>query len=131
MNYIQEILDIEELAGLNLASNTEIPAIKLREVLAKMTTYLKAISPLASGTFTLGDANETDIIRTINLPYDVGTSNYRVVVSRLSKGANFNNDNDVFETVKDKNSSSFKLCFREVTGNIQSLDVEWAIYPKN
>ncbi|MEN9907142.1 MAG: hypothetical protein RLZZ540_283 [Bacteroidota bacterium] len=131
MNYIQEILDIETEVATKLDSGQAIPAVDLRFCFNKLTLFLKKTSPLASGTFPIGDVSGSDEIRTVILPYDVGTSNYRVEGSLVSKGANYNNDNDAFETIKDKTGTSFKLCLREVSSNAQDLDFEWAIYPKN
>lgn len=130
MNFITEITAIETMVGEKLANASEITPEELRACFSAVTTFLKKISPLASGTFTIGDIG-TDEIRTVNLPYDVGTSDYQVRGSLVSKGASFSNDNDAFEMVRDKTSTSFKICLREVTANIQNLDYEWAIYPKN
>lgn len=131
MNYITEITAIETLVGEKLADESEITPAELRESFAAVIAFLRKISPLASGTFTIGDVNQTDIIRTVNLPDDVGTSDYRVEGSLVSMSSNFNADNDVFEMVKDKTATSFKLCLREITKDIQNLNYEWAIYPKN
>lgn len=131
MNYITDITAIEGLVGTNLADASEITPEELRLCFSAVTNFLKKISPLASGTFTIGDANGTDSIRTVDLPYDVGTSNYYVKGSLVSKSANFNTDNDVFETIKDKTATSFKLCLREVASQNQNLEFDWAIYPKN
>lgn len=131
MNYITEINAIQTLVGEILADESEITPMEIRQCFGVMITFLRKISPLASGTFTIGDVEATDVIRTINLPYDVGTSDYRVEGSLVSMSANFNADNDVFEMVREKTANSFKLCLREITKDIQDLNYEWAIYPKN
>lgn len=130
MNYITEITAIETLVGIKLADASDITPLELRETFAEVINFVKKIAPLASGTFTIGDIG-TDELRTVSLPYDVGTSDYRVVGSLVSKSGSFSNDNDVIEMVKDKATNSFKLCLREISANVQNLDFEWAIYPKN
>jgi hypothetical protein len=131
MNYITDITAIETMVGEKLANASDITPEELRACFSAVTGFFKKIAPLATGIFTIADITSTDEIRTVNLPYDVGTSNYRVQGSLVSKGANYSNDNDAFEVVKDKTATSFKLCLREISGNIQNLDFEWAIYPKN
>lgn len=131
MNYIEEIDGIVELVGEVLADESEITPAEIRQCFSAMTAFLRKISPLASGTYNIGDVESADVLRTVSLPYDVGTSDYRVVGSLVSKKSNFSHDNDVFEMVKDKATNSFKLCLREVTGHTQDLDFEWAIYAKN
>lgn len=131
MNYINEITAIETLVGENLADESLIVPGEERACFAAVINFLKKISPLASGTYTIGDVDNTNIMRTVNLPYDVGTSDYRVEGSLVSKGANYSLDNDVFGMVKDKTATTFKLCLREVSSHNQNLDFEWAIYPKN
>lgn len=131
MNYPNEITAIEELVGTNLADASDITPAELRACFAAVTNFLKKISPLASGTYNIGDVSPKDMIRTIALPHNVGTSDYRVQGSLVSKGANFVNDNDVYEMVKDKTETEFKLCLKEEYSATQNLDFEWAIYPKN
>jgi len=130
MNYITEITAIENSIGEKLADESEITPAELRESFAALIAFLRKISPLASGVYTIGNPG-TDELRTVNLPYDVGASDYTVVGSLVSKGANFNHDNDVFEMVREKTPTTFKLCLREVSGGNQNLDFEYWIYPKN
>lgn len=130
MNHIQKIQEIEQAVADNFQDESNIEASELRTVLALFTDFLKKTSPLATGTFAIGDVIGNDMIRTVNLPYNVGTSNYRVEGSLVSKSANFDADNDVFEVVKDRTASSFKICLRQISSNTQNLDFEYAIYPK-
>lgn len=130
MNYPQEILAIEALIGEKLADASEITPQEIRESFSAILNFVKKTSPLAVGTYTIGDFG-TDSLRTVNLPYDVGTSDYFVVGSLISKSSNFNQDNDVIEMIKNKTATSFKLCLREVSSDVQNLDYDWAIYPKN
>ena len=130
MNYIEEITALEDLVGEKLADESEITPAEIRQCFSAMTAFLRKISPLASGTYNVGNVTENNI-RTINLPYDVGTADYYVKGSKVSKGANYDKDNDVIDTIKDKTSTSFKLCLKDVTSNTQNIDFEWAIYPKN
>lgn len=131
MNYIEEIDGIEEFVGEVLADESEITPAEIRQCFSAMTAFLRKISPLASGTYNIGDVTGNNI-RTINLPYDVGTADYFVKGSLVSKGVNYDKDNDVIDTIKDKTATGFKLCLKDVSSsNVQNLDFEWAIYPKN
>lgn len=130
MNYITEILNIETVIGSRLADASLIDPEDIRVPLSAVTAFLKKISPLANGTYPIGN-HSTDDIRTINLPYDVGTSDYYVTGSLLSKGSNYNNDNESFEMIREKTATSFKLVLRKMAGNTVDLAFEWAIFPKN
>lgn len=131
MNFITEITAIETLVGEKLADASNITPEELRDCFASVIAFFRKISPLASGTFTIGNVTGDDEMRTVNLPYDVGTSNYRVEGSLVSNGSNFNNDNDVIKMIKDPTATTFKLCLRDMSANTQNIDFVWAIYPKN
>lgn len=130
MNYITSITDIEDLVGEKLADASEITPQEIRESFAAVIEFLRKISPLATGVFSVGNIVTNDM-RVVDLPYDVGTSDYRVQGSLISKSSDFRTDFDCFEMIKDKTTSSFKLCLREISNDNQLLDFEWAIYPKN
>lgn len=131
MNYPQEITALENVASINFQDESSITAAELRQVISGFTTFLKKISPLATGSFNVGDVTGSDVMRTVSLPYDVGTSEYRVEGHFLSKSANFNKDNDVIWSIKDPTSASYKLLLREVSGETQNIVFVWAIYPLN
>ncbi|WP_278035878.1 hypothetical protein [Flavobacterium nitratireducens] len=130
MNYIEEINAIEELVGQKLADESTIEPVDERACFGAIIAYLRKISPLASNTFSIGDVFTPDI-RTVNLPYNVGTSDYRVVGTLVSKSSNANLDKDIVLTTKDKTPTSFKIILKEIPGVLQDIDFEWAIYPKN
>lgn len=83
---------------------------------------------LRKGTYTIGDAIGGDSIRTITFT-SVGTSNYMVNGCLVSKSADYNNDNDVIWMVREKTSTSFKLCLKEVAGETQNLDFDYILIP--
>jgi hypothetical protein len=85
---------------------------------------------LHQGTFNIGDTITTDSLLQINFP-DIATSNYMVFGSLVSKSSNHVNDNDVIWVVREKNTSFFKLSLREVSNDIQNLDFEYMLIPKN
>jgi hypothetical protein len=60
---------------------------------------------------------------------DLGTSNYFVVGSLLSVGGDFNQDNDVVWTIRDKRSNSFTLLTHEIGDPTQDLRFDYAIIP--
>jgi hypothetical protein len=131
MNFIESITQIETVVGQKLADVSQITPLEERECFALITDFLKKITPLAAGTFSIGDVTSSDNIRTVNIPFNLITSDYRVVGSLVSKGANWDNDNDVIAMIRDRTVNSFKICLREVSGRIQDLDFEWIIYRKN
>jgi hypothetical protein len=87
------------------------------------------VSPfLRKGNFQLGDVALTDSVLTVTFA-EIGTANYMVAGSLVSKGADFNNDNDVFWMIREKTSTSFKLCLREVAQLAQLLEFNYVIIP--
>lgn len=83
---------------------------------------------LFKGNFQFGDTALTDSMLTVTFS-ELGTANYLVAGSLVSKGADFNNDNDVFWMIKNKTSTSFKLCLREIAGLTQNLEFNYVIIP--
>lgn len=83
---------------------------------------------LRKGTYTIGDAIGDDSIRTITFA-SVGTSNYMVNGCLVSKSTDYNDDNDVIWMVREKTSTSFKLCLKEVAGEAQNLDFDYILIP--
>ena len=123
------IAQLRSLVTLNLADNSDILPIEHREVENELINFLEVVNsllPLATGVYSIGDVNGTDIVRTIIIP-NVGTSNYYVIGSLQSKSVNFDADNDVFWQFKDPTSTSFKITLREVSSNVQNLDFHWEV----
>lgn len=83
---------------------------------------------LRKGTYAIGDAIGDDSIRTITFA-SVGTSNYMVNGCLVSKSIDYNDDNDVIWTVREKTSTSFKLCLKELAGEAQNLDFDYILIP--
>jgi hypothetical protein len=137
------ITQIKALVNQNLASDSDITAEKHRAVeiellncletqelaLKNLSDQLKNLAPLAKGTFVMGDLNGADAIYRIDFS-DVGTDDYMVDLSPVSKALNWNNDNDVFFMTREHNSSFFKIIGREVSGHFQNLSIDWRIFKK-
>lgn len=85
-----------------------------------------SISALYKGVFEVSDPLTSDAIRTVNFP-SVGTNNYMVVGCMVSKGSNYDLDNDVIWMVREKTNTSFKLTLREVNGAVQNLSFEYIL----
>jgi hypothetical protein len=81
---------------------------------------------LYKGVYSLGDVTGVDSVRTVNMP-NIGTASYMVLGSFTSKSANFDADNDVFWSDREKTATSFKLCLREISNNTQNLDFNFVI----
>jgi len=79
---------------------------------------------LAKGVFYVGNIGK-DNFYTINFP-NVGTTNY-LVLGHLESLAGENNDNDVFWMIKSRTASSFRLLLKEVSGDDQNLQFDYAI----
>lgn len=123
-------IQIQTLIDTNLADASNIAPNRHREVEYEILNLIKSIMPLAKGTFVLGDLTTTDGIIQINFP-NIGTSDYMAAVYPVSKSANFSLDNDVFLSTREHTSTSFKVCLREVTNNVQNLEIDWELRPKN
>lgn len=82
---------------------------------------------LRKGTVAVGDVSIDKII-TVSFP-SVGTTNYMITGTLVSKSTNYSDDNDVFWMIREKTATSFKLCLREVTGETQNLDFDYVIIP--
>jgi hypothetical protein len=121
--------EVQALIDLNLATASNITATEHREALTEVLNYAsKFDNILATGTYVVGDTT-TDSIKTITFP-TVGTANYIVTGSLVSKSVNFDTDNDVIWMVKDKTATDFKLCLREVSANGQNLDFDYILIKK-
>jgi hypothetical protein len=98
-------------------------------LLGNRTKWLKdnSLVFLRKGTVTVGDVSVDKII-TVSFA-SIGTANYMVTGSLVSKSTNYSDDNDVFWMVREKTATSFKLCLREVTGETQNLDFDYVIIP--
>ncbi len=80
---------------------------------------------LLKGTFVVGNP-PTDTMMNITFA-SVGTSNYMVVGSLVSLGANYDNDNDVVWTIKNKTSTGFSILLRELGNITQNLQFDYAL----
>lgn len=89
----------------------------------KPSVYPSAI--IMTGSCRVGDI-DGDMIRTI--PFDnIGTTDYFVVGSLRSAGADWNNDNDVIWMVRELTAVSFRLTLREITTHVQELYFDYAL----
>lgn len=121
--------EIQTLINTKLANGSDVTAIEHREVETALLNFIADSSPILKGTYVVGDASGTDTTRTVSFT-DLGTSDYIVTGSLVSKSAIFDTDNDVFWMVKNKTSNSFQLLLREVSGQNQNLDFDYVIFKK-
>jgi hypothetical protein len=139
MNAIQRKAYMNE----RLVDGSEIPASKHREVelmildtlealettIATLSETVAELSPLAKGTYILGDLPSVDSVFTVTFP-DVGTSDYMVAVYPVSKSSNYDLDNDVFFMTREHTATSFKICGREIANQTQNISLDWEIKKK-
>jgi hypothetical protein len=121
--------ELDAYIGVKLADASDITALEHREVEYAITQFIADNLPILKGTYTVGDAVGTDSVRTVSFA-DIGTSNYIVTGSFVSNSVNYDFDNDVFPTIKNKTSTSFQLLLREVAGVTQNLDFDYIIFKK-
>ena len=80
---------------------------------------------LKVGTFYVNDF-ATDKLETITFP-TIGTSDYIVSGSLRGVSANWDADNDIIWMVRSLTDTSFSLCLREVSANVQSCYFDYAL----
>lgn len=121
-----------QLAALSTTVSGFVAAIA---ALTTRVTNLEAVQPktvffLRKTTVALGDFPNPgpDEKITISFP-NLGTSSYMVLPSLVSKSVNYDVDNDVILTIKNKTPTSFDLCGKEVSNNVQNLDLDYIIIP--
>lgn len=102
--------------------------------LTNRTRYLKNLLDnikfllfLRKGTVNVPDFS-ADAIITVSFT-NIGTSSYMVNGSLVSKGSNYNDDNDIIWSVKNKTATSFQLCLHETTGSVSSNDFDYVLIP--
>lgn len=119
-----KMLTIEEGAEKNVQADFE-------QTDEEAPDYIKnksGLTYLHKGTYVVGDAVSSDSFQTVTFP-NVGTNNYMVLGSLVSNGGNFDNDNDVIKTIRDKQNSSFKLLLRELGNTTQDLSFDYVLIP--
>jgi hypothetical protein len=87
----------------------------------------KPLTFLHRGNYTFNDFS-ADANLTVTFS-DVGTASYMVVGSLVSIGSDWNDDNDILFTIKDKTATSFHLLLREVAGRIQYSSFDYMLIP--
>ncbi|SNB21875.1 hypothetical protein KU06062659_790014 [Flavobacterium psychrophilum] len=82
---------------------------------------------LLKGTYPIGDPMGSEDSKTVTFS-SVGTSNYMVLGSLVSKGT-FNFDNDINYAIKDKTPTSFKIILNDAgtPSQVQNLDFDYAL----
>lgn len=124
----QTVVETQNLINSNLATGTKITAEKHREVEISLLNLIQKSLPLAKGVRVIGDIATTDMSYYITFP-DIGTSNYYVVGSFMSKSFNHANDNDLTWAYRGVTSTSFIISVREVSANTQNVDFYWELRP--
>ena len=91
--------------------------------------YKISLHFILKGIFSVGNvAGGGGSTLTVNFS-DIGTNAYMVVGTLVSKGNDWNQDNDVMFVIREKTSTSFKILLREVAGATQNLEFEYALIP--
>jgi hypothetical protein len=103
-----------------LITNPAIPGYIANKPEGNLLTYLH------KGNYPFSNP-PTDSNLTVTFS-DVGTANYMVVGSFVSHG-DWNDDNDLVFTIKDKTATSFKLLLREVAENTQNCSFDYMLIP--
>jgi hypothetical protein len=85
-----------------------------------------AIPTYTSGTYNIGDVVGDDNWYTVGIA-DQGDTNYYVVGTLVSQGADWNKDNDVFWMVRNKQPSYFQLLVRDIGAESKNLRFEYLI----
>jgi len=57
----------------------------------------------------------------------LGTANYIVLGSLVGVSTNYNDDNDVIWSIREKTATSFKLALREVSAATQNLSFDYML----
>lgn len=107
----------------DFATHTADHRVDWTKVENKPTVFESAV--VRRGSVLVGDVDH-DKIQTVNFA-TVGTSNYVVVGSLRSTGADWDDDNDVFWMVRNKQAGSFQLLLHELTTYVQTLYFDYAI----
>jgi len=84
------------------------------------------ITPLLKGTVAIGNVTASDQLITVSFA-TLGTANYIVLGSLVGVSTNYNDDNDVIWSIREKSATSFKLALREVSGNTQNLSFNYVL----
>ena len=71
----------------------------------------------------LSDSSTNDVRIQVNFP-TVGTTNYVPIAQVVSMSSNFNNDNDIVLSVKNKTSTSLQILLRDTAANPNNINVE-------
>lgn len=83
---------------------------------------------LKKGTYAIGDFSGT-ATKTISFT-SIGTSNYMVTGSIVSKSSNPSSDDDVIWLIRNKTATSFQLVLRETdNGEVQNIDFDYVLIP--
>ncbi len=132
---LQSVSTIEEKLGtiargaeVNVQSDMNVADVN-SDAYVKNKSAIAVSDILARGSFDIGDSNGTDTIRTVYFT-QINTYDYMVLGSIRSKGASWNNDNDVIWTAKPINTFAFELYLREVAGNTQNIAFDYIIVKK-
>ncbi len=138
--YEKNVARISNIEGTAYTSFFRLDTLKtvitvLNDLLDDFTTHTHAwseitdkptIPSITTGSFLVGNAPNADGNFLVNIP-DQGTTNYRVLGTLVSQGANWNDDNDVIWMIREKTATSFRLLTKEVVDRGQNLRFEYVI----
>lgn len=75
---------------------------------------------------TVLDTQPKDLLIRVNFS-NVGTTNYQPIMTVISKGANYNNDNDIITIARNFSTTSIQIALREIQGGIQNIDLQLSL----
>lgn len=127
---------ITKLATIQEGAQVNVPQVKANwtETNPASATFVQnkpvgqLLTFLKKGTYSFADFSG-QAIHTVSFD-DIGTSNYQVLPSLVSSSSNWQEDDSVILTIRDKTATSFKFLLREVQGDTQTLTLEYTIVPK-
>ncbi|MDA6068631.1 hypothetical protein NJT12_03270 [Flavobacterium sp. AC] len=126
----QKLSTIAEGAEVNVQSDWSVTDILSP---AYIKNKIDLSSPfLRKSVFNIGNVgssgNVNDTKMTVSFP-SVGTSNYMVLGALRGRSAFWNDDNDVFWTYGNEQSTSFEIFLREIVANTQDLKFYYVLIP--
>lgn len=121
--------EIEALINKNLESGSIIKASKHRDVELAILNYIDSSNKiLLTGTVVVGDIAADKLV---DISFNsVGTIDYIVTGSLVSKSTSYAVDNDVMWVVREKTAIGFKISIGEVTRDGQDLDFDYVLIRK-
>lgn len=117
---------IEAGAQKNVQSDFNVNDTESNAYIKNRPAFLKV---LAQGNKNIGNITSNSFSIIISFE-DIGTANYQVLGTICSNSGNFNLDNNVFHNIRNRTSSSFRLCLREMSSDDQNISFDYTLIEK-